>query len=99
MPTTLFSLASREAGSEHWFDLMTGASWQQAAARLKHDGLDVETVSRWLTAAQASVKAHYSDDLAVRGDLFEYLQAGPRRESYKLVAVTVNAPSASTLRV
>jgi hypothetical protein len=98
MPTTLFSIARRERDSSRYWDLVTGVSHEQAVARFAQDGVERKTASDWVDAAQHSVHRYDSAELAVRGDLFEHVEVGPRGESYKLLAVTVYAPNVSAVR-
>lgn len=97
MSTTIYSLARREHGGDYC-DLLVGTSRQQLLARLAHDGVERTVAEQWADAAAISVHAHKDDGIAAVGDLFEHVEAGPRRESYKLVATTVYAPQATRVR-
>jgi len=93
----LYSLARREHGSDRWVDVVRGVNRRQFVARVAQDGIERKAAERWAEQATLSVFAP-TVDYAV-GDRFDYTETGPGRESYRVVALAVQAPSAALAQV
>jgi hypothetical protein len=100
--STLYSVARRDSDGDRFFDIATGVDQRQVRARLEQDGVEPSIALQWTTEAARSAIITLElrsdvDTIAASGDVFTYNEAGPRRETYKIVATAVSARLASAV--
>lgn len=93
--THLYSIDRCEADSDHWVAIAVGVSRRDFVARLRQDGIQPVSADRWAEQAALSAKPGHATTQYVVGDRHDYTEAGPRRESYRVLAIAVRAPEAS----